>query len=360
MINLSGTSFGCSGAAIEALNRGARDADCWHNTGEGSLSDHHRQGADLVFQIGTAYFGCRDEAGNFSMDKLKEVVDSAPVRAIEIKLSQGAKPGLGGMLPGAKVTAEIAKIRGIEQGVDCLSPARHSAFGNEDSLLDFVELVAQETGLPVGLKSAVGDLSFWHYLAVLMQSRNRGVDFITIDGGEGGTGAAPPVFADSMSLPFRLGFSRVYSIFAEAGLTDDVYFVGSGKLGLIENAAVAFALGVDSVNVAREAMMAIGCIQSQKCHTDRCPTGVATQDPWLAHGLEPISKGERCASYLREFRKELVKVVEAVGVAHPGLITPSDVEVLNGDFEAQSVGEVYGYRPEWGGSAPIWLLRSQT
>jgi len=212
--------------------------------------------------------------------------------------------------------------------------------------------VAQETGLPVGLKSAVGDLSFWHYLAVLMQSRNRGVDFITIDGGEGGTGAAPPVFADSMSLPFRLGFSRVYSIFAEAGLTDDVYFVGSGKLGLIENAAVAFALGVDSVNVAREAMMAIGCIQSQKCHTDRCPTGVATQDPWLAHGLEPISKGERCASYLREIRKELVKVVEAVGVAHPGLITPSDVEVLNGDFEAQSVGEVYGYRPEWGRLGP--------
>ncbi|MCA9819117.1 MAG: FMN-binding glutamate synthase family protein, partial [Cyanobacteria bacterium HKST-UBA01] len=215
----------------------------------------------------------------------------APVRAIEIKLSQGAKPGLGGMLPGAKVSAEIARIRGIEQGVDCLSPARHLAFGNEDSLLDFVEAVAQETGLPVGIKSAVGDLSFWHYLAVLMQSRNRGVDFITIDGGEGGTGAAPPVFADSVALPFRLGFSRVYSIFAEAGLTDDVYFVGSGKLGLIENAAVAFALGVDSVNVAREAMMAIGCIQSQKCHTDRCPTGVATQDPWLAHGLEPISKG---------------------------------------------------------------------
>ena len=353
VINISGTSFGSmSGAAIEALNRGARDADCWHNTGEGSLSEHHKQGADLVFQIGTAYFGCRDVAGNFSMSKLKEVVDSAPVRAIEIKLSQGAKPGLGGMLPGAKVSAEIARIRGIEQGVDCLSPARHLAFGNEDSLLDFVEAVAQETGLPVGIKSAVGDLSFWHYLAVLMQSRNRGVDFITIDGGEGGTWAAPPVFADSVALPFRLGFSRVYSIFAEAGLTDDVYFVGSGKLGLIENAAVAFALGVDSVNVAREAMMAIGCIQSQKCHTDRCPTGVATQDPWLAHGLEPISKGERCASYLREFRKELVKVVEAIGVAHPGLITPSDVEVLNGDFNAMSVGEVYGYRPEWGRLGP--------
>lgn len=187
VINISGTSFGSmSGAAIEALNRGARDADCWHNTGEGGLSDHHRQGADIVFQIGTAYFGCRDENGAFSIDLLKEVVESAPVRALEIKLSQGAKPGLGGLLPGAKVSAEIARIRGVDKGVDCVSPARHTAFSDEDSLLDFVEHLAAETGLPVGIKSAVGDLAFWRRLAVLMQARMRGVDFITIDGGEGG------------------------------------------------------------------------------------------------------------------------------------------------------------------------------
>lgn len=353
VINISGTSFGSmSGAAIEALNRGARDADCWHNTGEGGLSDHHRQGADIVFQIGTAYFGCRDENGAFSIDLLKEVVESAPVRALEIKLSQGAKPGLGGLLPGAKVSAEIARIRGVEQGVDCVSPSRHTAFSDEDSLLDFVEHLAAETGLPVGIKSAVGDLAFWRRLAVLMQARMRGVDFITIDGGEGGTGAAPPIFADSVSLPFRMGFSRVYGTFAEAGLTDEVFFTGSGKLGLIENAAVAFALGADSVNVAREAMLAIGCIQSQKCHTDKCPTGIATQNPWLAHGLEPVSKGVRCANYLKEFRKEMVKVTESVGVAHPGLITPDDIEVLTGDFEARRLSEVYGYLPEWGRLGP--------
>jgi glutamate synthase domain-containing protein 2 len=353
IINISGTSYGSmSGPAIEALNRGARDANCWHNTGEGGLSDHHRQGADLVFQVGTGYFGCRNPDGSFSMDKLVETVESAPVRAIEIKLSQGAKAGLGGLLPGVKVSAEIARIRGIEAGVDCASPSRHSAFGDEDSLLDFVESIAAETGLPVGIKSAVGDLAFWRRLAVLMQSRERGVDFVTIDGGEGGTGAAPPTFADAVSLPFRMGFSRVYATFAEAGLTDDVYFAGSGKLGLIDNAVAAFALGVDSINVARETMLAIGCIQSQKCHTDKCPTGVATQNPWLTRGLEPVSKGGRCANYLKEFRKEMVKMVEAVGVAHPGLITPDDVEIMTGDFESKRIGEIYGYRPEWGRLGP--------
>ncbi len=353
VINISGTSFGSlSGPAIEALNRGALAANCWHNTGEGGLSDHHRQGADLIFQVGTAYFGCRDEGGSFDLKRLVEVVDSAPVRAIEIKLSQGAKPGLGGLLPGAKVSSEIARIRGIESGVDCISPARHTAFGDEDSLLDFVELLATETGLPVGIKSAVGDLAFWHRLAELMRDGSRGVDFITIDGGEGGTGAAPPTFADSVSLPFRMGFARAYGVFAAAGLTDRVYFAGSGKLGLVENAVVAFALGADSINVARETMLAIGCIQSQKCHTDKCPTGVATQNPWLAHGLEPVSKGERCANYIKEFRKEIVKVAESIGVAHPALITPDDVEMMNGDFQAQTLTEVYGYQPGWGRLGP--------
>jgi glutamate synthase domain-containing protein 2 len=237
-------------------------------------------------------------------------------------------------------------------GQDCASPSRHTAFTDVDSLLDFVELVAAETGVPVGIKSAVGEMGFWDELTARMAREDRGVDFVTVDGGEGGTGASPRIFADSIALPFRLGFARVYGTFAEAGLTDDVTFIGSGKLGLPDNATVAFALGADMVSVAREPMMSIGCIQSQKCHTDRCPTGVATQDPWLAHGLDPASKAERCAQYVRTLRKELVKVSESVGVAHPGLITPDDIDILCGDYEARPLHEVYGYRAGWGGLGP--------
>jgi glutamate synthase domain-containing protein 2 len=274
------------------------------------------------------------------------------VRAIEIKLSQGAKPGLGGLLPAAKVTREIAEIRNIEMGQDCASPSRHTAFTDEDSLLDFVETIAEATGLPVGIKSAVGDQHFWNELTRLMARDERGVDFVTVDGGEGGTGAAPPTFADSIALPFRMGFSRVYGTFAEAGLSDDVTFIGSGKLGLPDNAVVAFALGADMLNVAREAMLSIGCIQSQKCHTDRCPTGVATQNQWLARGLDPELKSERCAQYLRTFRRELVKVSESVGVAHPGLITTDDVDIFLGDYGAESLRSVYGYKQGWGALGP--------
>jgi hypothetical protein len=185
-----------------------------------------------------------------------------------------------------------------------------------------------------------------------MADGSRGVDFVTVDGGEGGTGASPRVFADSVALPFRLGFARVYAAFAEAGLTDRLTFVGSGKLGLTDNATVAFALGADMVNAGREAMLSIGCIQAQRCHTDHCPTGVATQNAWLTRGLEPVSKGQRCAQYLRTLRSELVKVTESIGVAHPALITPDDVEVLCGDYEARSLREVYGYAEGWGELGP--------
>ncbi|GAA1987194.1 FMN-binding glutamate synthase family protein [Kitasatospora viridis] len=353
VVNISAMSFGSlSGAAITALNKGAALAGTMHNTGEGGLSPYHRNGGDLMLQIGTAYFGCRNEDGTFNLDKLKDVVASAPVKAIEIKLSQGAKPGLGGMLPGAKVTPEIAEIRGIPVGKDCASPSRHTAFGDVDSMLDFVELLATETGLPVGVKSAVGEMGFWQELATLMSRGDRGVDFVTIDGGEGGTGAAPRMFADSVALPFRMGFSRVYGAFAELGLTDELTFIGSGKLGLPENAAVAFALGADMVNVAREAMLSIGCLQTQKCHTDTCPTGIATQNQWLARGLDPALKSTRAAVYLRTLRKELTKVSSALGVAHPGLITANDVEVMNGDYEARTLGGVYGYKDGWGELGP--------
>ena len=353
VVNVSAMSFGSlSPQAIEAINKGAKIAGFMHNTGEGGLSDHHRQGGDLVFQIGTGYFGCRDEHGNFDLDRLVDIVGSGPVRAIEIKLSQGAKPGLGGHLPGAKVNAEIARIRGVEQGKDVASPSRHTAFRNVDEMLDVVERIADATGLPVGIKSAVGELGFWESLADRMDDGQRGVDFITIDGGEGGTGAAPLVFADHVSFPFRTGFAGVYGTFAQRGLTDRVTWIGSGKLGLPANAIVAFALGVDLINVAREAMLAIGCIQAQKCHTDRCPTGVATQNPWLAGGLDPEQKSHRLANYVLTLRRDLLKVSEAAGVRHPAMLSPKHVEILDGDRGHRPLAEVYGYQEIWGTPGP--------
>ena len=306
--------------------------------------------------VGTGYFGCRDEHGRFDLARLKDLVASAPVRAIEIKLSQGAKPGLGGMLPAAKVSAEIAAIRGIPVGQDCASPSRHQVFGDVDSMLDFVELLGTETGLPVGIKSAVGHLGFWEDLVAQMEGLRtpggRGVDFVNIDGGEGGTGAAPLVFADSVAYPFRIGFAQVYQRFARAGLTDDVVFLGGGKLGLPENAVVAFALGVDGVQVGREAMFALGCIQAQRCHTDRCPTGVATQNRWLQRGLDPDGKSLRVANYVVALRRDLLKVSEAVGVCHPGLIGPEDLDLVDGLRETTGLRAVYGYEPGWGGLGP--------
>ncbi|MYR07376.1 FMN-binding glutamate synthase family protein [Gordonia sp. SID5947] len=349
VVNISAMSFGSlSGNAIEALNRGAALAGCLQNSGEGGISRYHRHGGELIFQIGTAYFGCRDDEGRFDLSRLRDVVDGAPVRALEIKLSQGAKPSLGGLLPAPKVSAEIAEARGIPPDRDCVSPSRHAEFSDTDSLLDWIELLAAETGLPVGIKAAVGDLEFWTELTDLMRSTGRGPDFVTIDGGEGGTGAAPLIFTDSVSLPFQLGFAKVYRIFAERGLAEQVTFIGGGKLGLPDNAIVAFALGIDMVNVAREAMLAIGCIQAQKCHTDTCPTGVATQNAWLARGLVPEVKAERAANYITTLRRDLLKVAQACGVEHPGLIGTESVDILTGRTVSTPLHEVYDYVPGMG------------
>ena len=209
-------------------------------------------------------------------------------------------------------------------------------------------MLAAETGLPVGIKSAVGDLGFWEELTALMADTDRGVDFVTVDGGEGGTGASPLIFTDSVSLPFRLGFSRIYPLFARRGLHEQVVFVGGGKLGLPDNAVVAFALGCDMVNVGREAMLAIGCIQAQKCHTDTCPTGVATQNRWLTRGLDPQLKSVRTAAYVSTLRRDLFKVAEASGVEHPALITADLIEMLDGTTSGRTLAETYAYEPDWG------------
>ena len=349
IVNTSAMSFGSlSPAAIEAINRGVKIAGALQNTGEGGISDYHRKGGDIIWQIGTGYFGARNENGSFSMERLLESVASANVKAIEIKLSQGAKPGLGGVLPAAKVTPEISRIRGIPLGRDCISPANHTAFSDVSSMLDFIERIADATGLPVGIKSAVGDLGFWRELAEQIGRTDRAPDWITIDGGEGGTGAAPLVFTVHVALPFKIGFSQVYRIFAEAGVQHHVMFVGSGKLGFPENAMLAISLGCDMVNVGREAMMAIGCIQAQRCHTGHCPTGVATQNRWLMRGLDPTLKSARLANYLAALRMDLLSLAHATGKPHPSLVPLDTLELVDGNTHTRSAREAYDYKPGWG------------
>jgi len=349
IVNTSAMSYGSlSAAAVEAINRGAALAGALQNTGEGGISDHHRKGGEIIWQIGTGYFGARDDQGRFSMERMLESIASAKVRAIEIKLSQGAKPGLGGVLPRAKITPEIARIRGITMDRDCISPANHTAFSDVSSMLDFIERLADATGLPVGIKSAVGNLDFWRELAVQIEKTKRAPDFITIDGGEGGTGAAPLVFTDHVALPFKLGFTQVYRELAERGVQHHVVFIGSGKLGFPETGLLALALGCDMINVAREAMMAIGCIQAQRCHTGHCPTGVATQNRWLMRGLDPTLKSARLANYLATLRKDLVHLAHATGHAHPALVPLDALELVDSNTHTRSAREAYGYQPGWG------------
>ncbi len=348
IVNISAMSFGALGAhAIEALNRGAKLAGCYHNTGEGGISPFHKQGADLIYQIGTGYFGCRDGEGRFSMEKLQETLAGAPaVRGIEIKLSQGAKPGKGGVLPGHKVTEEIAKIRGVKAGQDCISPNSHRAFSDIPGLIRFAEEVARATGFPIGIKSAVGHTGFWTELAQAMKSSGQGPDWITIDGGEGGTGAAPIVFTDHVSLPFRVAFPRVYRAFLQEGMADRVAWIASAKLGFPDRAIVAICLGADMINIARESMLAIGCIQAQKCHTGHCPTGVATHDAGLQHGLIPAVQAQRFARYVKSFRNELMAITHACGYQHPSQFTGEDVEISTGPARFTTLRELEGYTPK--------------
>ncbi len=346
IINISAMSYGSLGKnAISALNLGSKQASCYHNTGEGGVSPYHQLGGELVWQIGTGYFGARNEAGDFDLTKLANTVAQEPsVKMIEFKLSQGAKPGKGGILPKAKISAEISRIRGIAMGQDCISPNTHTAFSNVDELIDLIERIAKETGLPVGIKSAVGKLDFWQELAEKMKSRRQGPDFIAIDGGEGGTGAAPLAFADHVSLPFKIGFKRVYKIFKDMDMVNDVTWIGSAKLGFPDRAIVAFAMGCDMINIAREAMLAIGCIQAQKCHTDHCPAGVATQNRRLERGLVIDDKAVRFGNFVQGLRKEILQLTHACGYEHPCQLSGADVEFSSGINQFSTLDEVLGYK----------------
>ena len=348
LVGISAMSFGSlSARAIEALNRGAGMARCLHNTGEGGVSDHHLHGGELVFQLGTGYFGARRSDGGFDSAKAAALVDRTPVRAIEIKLSQGAKPGLGGVLPGSKVTEEIAAARGVPVGLTVASPSRHAEFDSVSSMIDFVEHVAEVCGVPVGIKSAVGQQQFWVELADEMVATGRGPDFITVDGGEGGTGAAPLVFSDHVALPFRNAFAEVYRTFAERNMHEKVVWVGAGKLGFPGEALLAMVMGADMINVGREAMLAVGCIQAQECHTGHCPTGVATHSKWLTRGLDPTDKAVRTANYIMNLRYELLQLAHACGQPHPGLVGGSSIDLLLDGDCVVSILDHYGYDRDW-------------
>lgn len=346
VINVSAMSYGSlSSRAISSLNIGIQKSGGYHNTGEGGLSPYHSHGGDVVFHFGTGYFGVRDDKGNFSFDKIKKLVQDNPfIRAIEVKLSQGAKPGKGGVLPAAKITPIIAQVRGVEMGNDVLSPASHNAFSTLEELIDFIEKIADITGLPVGIKAAIGKTEDWERLADLMKSTKKGPDFIAIDGSEGGTGAAPPSFADHVALPWAYAFSKIYKIFQQRDLAQHIVFIGSGKLGFPAKAAYAFAMGVDIINVAREAMISIGCIQAQVCHTNKCPTGIATQNKWLEKGIDVPLKSDRLAQYFKTFRKELLAITHAAGYAHPASFTMQDIELNVDDIQfTQTLESAYNY-----------------
>jgi len=321
ILHISGMSFGAiSKPAIRALSNGARMAGCWLNTGEGGLSPYHLEGgADIVFQIGTARYGVRNPDGTLDESKLQQIAAHEQVRMFEIKLSQGAKPGKGGMLPGAKVTEEIAAVRGIPAGHDSLSPNRHPDVGNAGELLDFIERIREITGKPVGFKAVIGTADWLRDLFAEARARGgtAGPDFITVDSGDGGTGAAPMPLMDCVGLTVRESLPLVLNTLIEAGMRDRVKVIASGKMIIPSAVASAFCQGADFVVSARGFMFSLGCIQAMKCNMNTCPTGITTHDKHLQRGLVPADKAVRVARYQRQMEKEVAMIAHACGAAEP-------------------------------------------
>ena len=328
VFNISAMSFGALSAnAILALNAGARLGGFMHDTGEGSISRYHREnGGDLVWEIGSGYFGCRDDDGRFSEERFVANAAGAQVKMIEVKLSQGAKPGQGGILPGAKVTIEIAAARGVPAGVDCLSPASHSAFSTPVGLLHFIDrLRTLSGGKPTGFKLAIGHP--WEFFGIVKAMLSTGItpDFIVVDGGEGGTGAAPVEFSDHVGTPLQEALLLVHNTLVGAGLRDRVKIGASGKIVSAFDIARTIALGADWCNSARGFMFALGCVQSQSCHTDRCPTGVATQDEQRQKALDVPDKTSRVAHFHQNTMKALAELIAAAGLTHTSQLKPHHI-----------------------------------
>lgn len=321
IFNISGMSYGAlSIPAVRALSKGAKLAGCWMNTGEGGLSPYHLEGgADIVFQIGTAKFGVRKPEGGFDEEKLRDVAAHEQVKMFELKLSQGAKPGKGGMLPGVKVTEEIARIRGIHVGEDAISPNRHPEVDSVDDLLDMLNYIRDVTGKPVGFKVVIGAYGFFESLC--QRINVRGVDcapdFITIDSADGGTGAAPMSLIDNMGMPLRESLPRVVDMLNRYSLRDRVKVCASGKLINPSEVAWAFCAGADFVNSARGFMFALGCIQALQCNKNTCPTGITTHNKKLQYGLDPESKAVRVAHYAKNMEKEVGILAHSCGVPEP-------------------------------------------
>lgn len=349
VFNLSGMSFGAlSEPAVKALALGAADAGIWTNTGEGGLSEHHLVGGgDIVFQIGTAKYGVRDESGNLCDDKLRKVGEQ--VAAFEIKLGQGAKPGKGGILPGAKVTQEIADIRGIPVGEDSISPNRHLDITNTDQLLDMVARIHQVTGRPVGIKIVVGDHTFMQELCAAILERGEGSepDFITVDGAEGGTGAAPQVLADYMGMPLNEALPTVVDTLIQYGLRQRVDVIASGKLVTAASVARALCLGADFCVSARGFLFSLGCIQSLQCHSGHCPTGITTQDRRLQKGLNIDIKAARVAHYAKRVNEEVDMIAHSCGLQNANEFSREHARIVDTADKSTPMDVLHPY-PEGG------------
>lgn len=348
-INISALSFGAlSQNAIRALNRGAKLGDFAHNTGEGGLSRYHlMEGGDLIWQIGTGYFGCRNEDGTFSGEKFLERATHPNVKMIEIKLSQGAKPAHGGILPGVKVTSEIAHARGVPEGVACNSPPAHSAFSTPKGLIEFVQRLRDLSGgKPVGFKLCLGVRSDFLSICKAMLELKIYPDFITIDGKEGGTGAAPVEFADHVGTPLNDALVYIHNALVGTGLRRHIKLIASGKIISGFDVLTKIALGADMCNIARGMMFALGCVQARQCHSNLCPTGIATQDPRRMYALNINNKAPKVASFHKETIESFLEVLGAAGLEYAEYLTPGHIHRRVAGTTETTYDELYHYLAE--------------
>lgn len=350
IINISAMSYGSlSKPAVRALSRGAALAHCYLNTGEGGLAPYHLEGGcDVVFQMGTAKYGCRNKDGLLDEKKLAAIAAHPEVKMIEVKLAQGAKPGKGGILPAAKVTREIAKIRGIPAGKASISPNRHPEINNVEELLDFVERVRRVSGLPTGFKTVMGAYGWVDDLCDAIERRGleAAPDFITLDGGDGGTGAAPMSLMDNVGLPLKQALPMLTDILERRGMRDRIKVIASGKLVTPAEVAWAYCAGADVVNTARGFMFSIGCIQALRCHTNNCPTGVTTHKKSLQGGLDPKVKGPRAATYVEKMRKDVAMIAHSCGAAHARNLKRFHVRIQQEDGSSVPLDELTArFRP---------------